>query len=330
MFLGKRIKEIIAQQGLDFKENQRTIYTTCPACGHGDKLSILKENGWTICYRGSCAFGKKRFEEWLAMTANIPRAEAIERIYKKYDTEGSDLGGLKLSLIDDPTEERLETPKLEVSEWPVSHAHPITVPESAEGINYLQGRGVPEAIAAEYGIAYSSLTRRVIIPIIMNGICYGWQGRAIDQVEPGFRMRNNPGLNRASVVMFYDRLLTSKHAILAEGPFDALKFHLAGGNVCTMGKAVSRRQIELLIESGVQKVYLALDKDAALEMRQLQKRIGLPLFLCEVPQSCIDRCKAIGKKADFGECTMEECLQAFQSAKPFDQTTLILHLKDDL
>lgn len=327
MFLGTRIKEIIAQQGLDYKENPRTIYTTCPACGRDDKMSILKENGWTICYRGSCSFGKRRFEEWLAMTANISRAEASDRIYKRYEVEGSDLTDLKLNLSDEAPPET-QAVKLDAIEWPLSHGHNIESPESAEGTNYLAGRGVSAAIAQEYGIIYSSLTRRVVMPIKMNGICYGWQGRAIDPVDPSLRMRNNPGLNRASVVMFYDRLLTSKHAILAEGPFDAIKFHLAGGNVCTMGKAVSQRQIDLLIESGVQRIYLALDKDAAAEMRQLQKRIGLPLFLCEVPQSCIDRCNAKGKKADFGECTMEECLEAFKSAKSFDQTTLVLHLKD--
>jgi hypothetical protein len=51
---------------------------------------------------------------------------------------------------------------------------------------------------------------------------------------------------RDTVLMFQDRLATSDHAIICEGPVDALKCHLVGGNVATMGKVVSSRQIEII------------------------------------------------------------------------------------
>ena len=80
MVLSDTIKKIISDCGLDYVENNRTIYTTCPICDRGDKLSILKDNGATICYHGSCSFGQQWFEDWLSLTAKISRDETKNRI----------------------------------------------------------------------------------------------------------------------------------------------------------------------------------------------------------------------------------------------------------
>lgn len=323
-----KILEIIEQLGFDADEKKRTIYTMCPGCGEADKLSIMKDGGSTICYRGSCSFGGPRpFFEWVMLTAGLTRQEAIEMVYAE-PVQPAKLDGLTLQLSMNLEEKKAEArdPLMPIL-WPLDHAHSLAAPEAEEGVKYLLSRGVPVGLAHSLGIVYSSLTRRVIFPIQMNGFVFGWQGRAIDPVAPGLRMRNNPGFQRARCVMFLDNVQLGGHAIIAEGPFDALKFSLCGGNVCTMGKVVTDDQLKAILSRSPSAIYLALDEDAATEMRELRQRVPVPLYRIAVPEHVIARCAAAGKKADFGECTLEECLEAFRAAKPFDRTTTAIYLK---
>ena len=295
MSLEDTIKEIIEEQGLYYKERPRSLYTTCPLCGRSDKLSILKENGATICYRGSCDFGKGWFHDWLAFTANIPVSEARRKIYNEKTFKG------EISLNIDKKEKENELVAL--TNWPQKGFLGIDDPNAADGLAYLSGRGVSVVVAKYHDIRYSPWTRRVILPIKIGGQVYGWQGRAIDRVEDADRMRNNLGFRRDLMLMFQDELEKYNTALLFEGPFDALKFHSLGGIVCSMGKNISAKQIEIINNSKVDYVYLGLDQDAAEELRSLTRKIEKRMKVLSLPDSCIERCKAQGKKADFGECT---------------------------
>jgi hypothetical protein len=325
----QRIVELLQEYGVWFKVKARTIATVCPSCGKRDKLSVLKDGGSTICYRGSCTFGgPKPFFEWVMLTAGISRQEAINKVSGYAALAPGE--ALKLSLLD-PDQPNYQSPNVSATllevQWPPAGGYDLgLIPASLPGVQYLGKRGVPAELASRYGICYNVTTRRVVIPIVMFGKVYGWQARAIDPVEPNQRMRNNTGFQRARCVMFLDRLVGSPHAIISEGPFDAIKFHACGGNVCTMGKVVTPEQLRLILSAGVKKIYLALDDDAAEEMRALQKKLRVPVFRVEVPQSAKDRCAAVGKKADFGECTFDECAQAFNDARPLDDLSTILHL----
>lgn len=328
MGLGERIKELIAEQGVAFKEKSKTIYTQCPSCGRSDKFSILKENGSCVCYRGTCDFGKRFFEEWLSMTGRMTIKEAKSMIYNwemhKFDPSTR----VELDLHGPQSKKKVNIEKLTPIIWPEFHMVKITAPESKEGLDYLLGRGITLEIAEKYGIMYTPMYRRVIFPVIMNGLCYGYQGRAIDKVLDGLKMRNNEDFKRESLVMFYDNLKGSDHAIVAEGPFDGIKFDKVGGNVDTMGKIISDKQLSLILSSGVKKIYWALDDDAANEMNKLLEKVSIPQFKLSVPQSCKDRCAKMTppKKADYGECTFDEAAQAFKDAEPIDSSQFILYL----
>jgi len=312
MKLEDRIKKIIDDQGFDHSDNARTIYTTCPLCGRDDKFSILKDNGACRCYHGSCDFGIRWFEDWISLTAKISRKKAVEIFRGFKERHKSDQ--LPFDLFSAGTKPK-DKP-LERVRWPEGGFFEIDSPESLEGANYLISRGIPLNILKFYDIRYSPWFRRVIFPIKMHGHCYGWQGRAIDVVDKEDRMRNNLGFRRDSLIMFLDLTLNRDSMILCEGPVDAMKFYEVGGAVATMGKEVTDKQLELINKSGVSTVYLALDGDAALETMKLRKRINseIQLKLLIVPQSCEDRCKIKGKKADFGECTFAECRQALENA----------------
>jgi len=110
---------------------------------------------------------------------------------------------------------------------------------------------------------------------------------------------------------------------VTEGPVDAIKFHLCGGNVASCGKIVSDKQLEVILESGVRKIYLALDPDAMPEMRELAKKVDIPVFVIKVPKETEERCLRSGKKADFGECSYEEAANAFSNAEEISNTLMV-------
>ncbi|MGH7241570.1 MAG: hypothetical protein ACREGB_04705 [Candidatus Saccharimonadales bacterium] len=164
--------------------------------------------------------------------------------------------------------------------------------------------------------------------MMVGGICYGWQARAIDPVDDKDRMRNNTGYGRGTLLMFADRLSSARYAVIGEGPVDAIKFDRVGGNVASMGKVVTARQLQEILKFPIEALYLALDDDAADEMTELAKQVEIPVYRLLVPQTCIDRCRISGKKPDFGECTFEECEQAFNNPIKVDLFYLMLHLKE--
>lgn len=325
----EKIKQIISEEGLSFRERGRTLYTTCPKCDKSDKLSILKANGYTICYRGSCEFkGPKPFIYWLMDTARISKQEAVERIYGAKDQEYSERIELKLDLEDHKQYKSLDTVQSEKLEWPLQFSLDLSLPEATEAANYLAERGVNIDIAKKYDISYYLETRRIIFPILHDGACIGWQARTIDDLPPHLKVRNNIGFQRASSVMFIDKVKPDSFVIIAEGPIDAIKFDFCGNAVATMGKTISDKQLETILNKSPKKVFLALDDDAAQEMRKLQSLFKVPVYKIDVPESCKIRCQLNNKKADFGECTFEECFEAFKSARKLDYYSTVLYLKD--
>lgn len=220
-----------------------------------------------------------------------------------------------------------QAPDVDEVKFPEFHMTSVLEPDGAEGMAYLERRGITRDMAEKYELHFSKLERRVYFPVMREGRCYGYQGRHIDNVDKGFRMRNNDAFRRDVLVMFADNLDGSDFAILAEGPFDALKFESVGSNVCSMGKAISQRQLDIIYSFGIKKLYLALDDDAAYEINQIVKNSPVETYRIFVPDSCIQRCKAQGKdKADFGECTFEEAAQAFSQASKIDASTVLIHI----
>lgn len=321
MSLRDRMIEIIEEEGFSFRETDRTIHTTCPSCGKSDKLSIIKDNGATICYRGSCQL-KGWFEDWLSMTAGITVKDAKARIQ----------GPASLSSYELEEDQSTADAPVAAVPWPPNGLVSIGSEYFPEGRLYLESRGIPVDIAEKYGIMYgpdtsqiqpSAMQRRVYIPIMRSKRCYGFQARAIDKVSEKDRMRNNTGFRRDRLIMFEDNLAASRHVIICEGPFDALKFHKAGGAVATMGKVVTDKQLELINSYRPVRVYLALDDDAGEEIMALTRKFTCQVYYVRVPDSAVARCAASGKKADFGECTFDECVLAIQNAELVDETFLV-------
>jgi Zn ribbon nucleic-acid-binding protein len=330
-----QIINFLQEKGLPFVEKNRTIVgVPCPLCGREDKFSILKANGHTICYRSSCDYGKRSFVGFIQSVTGGTFEEAIAVLKSEKNEYQGILGnGLQIDLDIKDHFDGLHSEgtsflnDLKPIKYPEWHMTPIGAPEAKDGLDYLESRGVTLDVAQELDITYSSFYQRVYFPIKMNGSYYGYQGRAVKKVSDKDRIRNNEGFSRDSLVMFADNLIENKDAIIAEGPFDGIKFHKVGGYVVTMGKEITEKQIKVIMSYKPEKIFLALDDDAAYEMNQLMEKISLPVYKIDVPKSCVKRCEQMGKKADFGECTFEEAEQAKLNARPLTKQSLLVYIK---
>jgi len=299
------------------KENARSYIFDCPVCGSSDKLYIEKSNGRSICFRHKledCPTARTSVVKVLSLLSEVPFDQVKNELAEKVSTTPDEI----LEQIQDVEDSMLikdvvlPLEPINPKDYP-NDAKPLAWPESAEGAAYLISRRLDLKQLERYGVCYSAYMQRVIFPVVQNGKIYGWQARTIKpDIQP--RMYNLPGEWKSRTLMFHDNLVGSQHAIIAEGAVSALKFDLVGGFVATMGKMVSKNQLDAVIKSGVQKIYLALDPDAIFEMEDLVHKIliltnyQIQCFLVKVPDG----------REDFGDCTYEECAKAFESAELLD------------
>lgn len=314
-FLPDALKDLLEKSGASYEQNAHSYKFECPRCGKKDKLWILKHNGYFVCwYCQETEKFKGRCEWALKEILGVSIAELRGKLYNGGVPPGD---MLDFNLKDFYSDEDIISlpPQLLEMEWPYDSV-PCNHPMGRRGEQYLLGRGISGAIMDRYDIRYAPGARRVLFPVKMNGKLYGWQGRAI--YETDLKILTSENLRREFMLMFHDNLIGSDHAVICEGPVDALKADQCGGNVATMGKAVSAPQLALIRAQGIKKVYLALDPDAANEVTRLSQDLGdLELYLLLPPE---------GRK-DLGECTPNEVYYQFLKAQPFSAGHLVTHLK---
>ncbi len=187
-------------------------------------------------------------------------------------------------------------------------------PKFEPGFKYLRSRGLDDRHVMEYDIRYNPVSKRVIFPVKVNNRLLGWQGRYIENttfVRDGREIHlpkvvTSTGLKKDLVLMFQDRLKGRDHCILTEGPVSALKANLCGGNVASMGKNVSDKQLDIIVKS-VPKLYLGLDPDAAKEIDTICRKLYGKIKLYHLPPP--------PGREDLGDATEEEVLCAYRSAE---------------
>ena len=313
----EKLAAFIESAGLSYRQNSRSYIFDCPKCRHKNKLYMEKRGGRFICF--FCAETdryKGRPEFALADLALTPLREVQEFLYGTSFSGTANSLDLCLSDLfggDDVVENDALVVVPEVS-WPWD-CYPIDHEFSKRGREYLAGRGIDLAMAQGYGLRYCPPKLRVVFPVELGEKLVGWQERLVipsrvwseekQKFMESAKMLSSKDVPTAHVVMFANRLVGSEHVVVCEGPVDAIKMHLAGGNIATMGKAVSRGQIQFIRNSGVRKVYLALDPDAARETARLVREFSdLEVYLVEIPA---------GAK-DIGELSFEDAYGCFLQA----------------
>ncbi len=117
--------------------------------------------------------------------------------------------------------------------------------------------------ARYYGVRWNPATGTWIIPIrdAENHRLIGWQEKGSD----GRYFKNVPaGVDKSSALFGLESAVDGP-LVLVESPLDVLRLFTSGvrGGVSSYGVHVSRRQLELAADTGVQSIVLALDNDSA-------------------------------------------------------------------
>lgn len=332
------LKNFIDESGLAPSASATAYVFTCPRCNGAKKLYVRKRDGRFICWK--CAETDRyqgRAEFALADLTGLPLGHVRNYLYGIGPVQAQEY--IKIELLDPFRygEDLYEEDEVDISAklpdliWPPDY-FPIDDPRAYKGLEYVVGRGVPLSIAKQYHLYYSPAEKRVCIPVEVGEKLVGWQARLIipnkeenprtGRVYEIPKILSSDGLrnNRSNLLMFSNNLIGSEHAVLCEGPFDGIKAHFCGGAVVTMGKSVSAGQVKILRESGIKKLYLALDPDAAEETARLVADLRGEMELYQMEASG-------GGKADLGGMTFEEVYEAFLDAKRIVGHELFVYLR---
>lgn len=316
--------ELLKTEGLDFHSSSRSWVLDCPLCGKR-KWAIRKTDGYSKCYK--CDHDFKGFADYTLSVALKREKSALSKLFYGFV--------IATHVTEERGEERWtdhweelsnhDVEVIDVATWPPEVLpHPdhreLDSPAGARGLAYLESRGIPLELAKEYGVKYNPVEERVIFPIVVEGILRGWQGRLVKSgqyTDSKERVRELPkalseGECGGKVFMFQERLENAKHAVLVEGPVDAIKCHLLGGNVASMGKDnITSALLDIVVRRhGIKKVYLGLDDDAIVAIERTARELS---WYGDID---IFHLRAAPGREDLGAGTLEENLEQFRTAKP--------------
>lgn len=317
--LPQALSNIIRDSGLSFKESQVSYILTCPKCDKPKKLYIRKSDGKFTCW--SCSqsegfYGRAEFA--LAVLLDRPAESFRAALYGEGEVNLTEYWSPEITnFYDNDEEQPAASLHLEQLAWPADF-YDISDIRSVKGLEYLATRGIDENLATRYGIKYCEYFKRVYFPLELNGVLYGWQGRSLNPLDK-MKILSSNNIPRSSQLMFSNRLEGSEHAVLTEGPIDAIKADLCKGNVCSMGKAITPVQFGSLLNAGIKEIYLALDPDAISEAERLMANYhGQAKFYAMFAPS---------RYKDIGEMEPEAVLELKNTATLMNPSLIYVYIK---
>ena len=253
----------------------------CPKCGKGDKhFQFNTEKNIGHCFR--CGW-RTTLIGLIAEIAGVSKKRAKELIRHH---------GVRVTPSD--TYEKPKPPPFE----------PCTLPPNTgwttRAKEYLEHRNVSDQMIHKYGLYYCGTGKfqgRIIMPVIMDGICVSFQART---VFPDVKKRyDNPhGINMARCLYGYNLLPdVVPNLVVVEGPFDAIAvdslMSIYHRPVACFGKSISEEQMDLLSKVKRSNIILAFDSDADVEgmWRLLTLRfncVKVVIFTTGDPAECKD------------------------------------------
>ena len=223
----------------------------CPFCKHTKpKLEINFDEE------------SKNYESWHCWVCN-KKGKKLHQMFKLIGVPGEKLVELKsivktYFVIDTPKqEEKLELPKefkslLEITQNDITGRHAIA---------YLKARGTTKDDIIKYNMGYCEKGRyanHIIIPSYdANGNLNYFTARTFNQTSTV--KYKNPSTSR-NIIPFEIFINWNVPVILCEGPFDALA--IKRNAIPLLGKTIQSSLMKKLVTSAVEKIYIALDKDA--------------------------------------------------------------------
>lgn len=287
------------------------MLTTCPFCGHKEKLSV----------------------------------NPSKRVYHCWHCDSSgtlaSLIGMDIAVSQSPIVigERKEQREVSPPSFDPSQMLPLTaLPDDNPAIVYLKSRGFdPAELDRDFAFRYCAQGRKfpnvpfdasntLIIPIYSDNKFLGWQARLLYDpkkvsedvlVAMGYTERKgsgelkrppkyltSPGLKKQELLYNIDWARKFDTVVVTEGVFDCIRVGKQG--VATLGKLVSDYQKEML-KSLWKTVVVLLDPDASSTQEKLVKDLTVPGGPRVVPVTLV------GYK-DAGECPRDELWRQINSA----------------
>jgi DNA primase len=275
---------------------------TCPFCHHHKpKLEVnFTENKEGINQWACWACGKK--------------GKTIRSLFKQVEVDASyfhelsklvknvsrdDIGELKHSILELPKEFKIFLNNKDII---AKHA-----------LSYLKDRDITKQDILKYNIGYcdsGQYAKMIVIPSYdANGKLNYYTARSFEK-DPYTKYRN-PETSR-DIIPFELFINWDLPIILCEGPFDAMA--IKRNAVPLFGKNIQSSLMKKLVESKVQKIYIALDNDAvkqALKFCEQLLDVGKEIYLVELQ----------GK--DPSEMGFEHFTKLIQNTQPLTQYKLM-------
>jgi len=273
------------------KPSMRSL-EVCPECGNSNyKLYVNLDSKIWFCQ--VCEWGRGRWNAVELMTAISGRSEF--EIYREIfqfvrPAPAADFVD-KLQAAFAPKEVQTARP-LEIAQIPgVPSFTGIT---ASKVQNYLLSRGVTDEEISKYQLrTVMSLFRFngpfVVFPVLYKGVPVSWQGRRAGKQEPKYVSAETIGDWLWPIDIFFCDVIVQKgYVVLVEGVFDALGLWRIGvPALCTFGKKITDRQIDLLSQLHVKAVIFMWDADATRTSTRKQAHGGSKSLRGEVEQSAI-------------------------------------------
>ena len=275
---------------------------TCPFCHHHKpKLEVnFTENKEGINQWACWACGKK--------------GKTIRSLFKQVEVDSSyfhelsklvknvsrdDIGEIKHSILELPKEFKTFLNNKDII--------------SKHALSYLKDRDITKQDILKYNIGYcdsGQYAKMIVIPSYdANGKLNYYTARSFEK-DPYTKYRN-PETSR-DIIPFELFINWDLPIILCEGPFDAMA--IKRNAVPLFGKNIQSSLMKKLVESKVQKIYIALDNDAvkqALKFCEQLLDVGKEIYLVELQ----------GK--DPSEMGFEHFTKLIQNTQPLTQYKLM-------
>jgi len=223
-------------------------------------------NNYAFKCPNGCHHSKPKLEinlttqQWACWICNDFKGKKLVNLFKKLKVPSEKIQELK-SYIGDKTDlgeiqiqEKVELPKEFI---PLLHGKGLSYKQA---LNYLKSRRVTKNDILKYNIGYCEqgpYQNMIIIPSYdEKGILNYFFGRSFAK-DSSFK--KNPEVSR-NIIPFELFINWNVPIILCEGMFDAIA--IKRNAIPLLGKNIQSELMKKIIQSNVQKIYIALDKDA--------------------------------------------------------------------
>ena len=242
----KQLLESILGRSKSARGGEEAVFT-CPSCNHHKKkltlnLSTQKFQCWVCGYKGHRAF---------KLLKAVNASSKIYELLKDIDSQYS----FKKQTHINKQQSSLQLPR---GVTPIMSSSAIL---SKHALHYLNQRGITSQDVVKYDLHYceqGELKNMVIIPSYDNsGFLNYYVGRSFDK---NAYIKHKLASSTKDIIGFEMYINWDLPIILCEGAFDAMT--IKRNAIPLFGKKISNTLMKKIIESNVEKIYLALDDDA--------------------------------------------------------------------